>query len=264
MEAWSVGSSPSGTRLAVSLENAVKILTVGDWETASELADGTGLKAVSAEGRYAALADGLYEARIVETASGDAGARVHAGATIEAIAFSPDGQSVAVAGLGKDVDLWQADAGGSDVLRVAAGSLVGALSFDADETSLMTASASSGVRRFPLEGERVAAPLVPSATGALAAFSADGRRLALAEGQQLAILDAADGNATRRFEYQGRATAVALSPEGSAVALATDDGYILLWPTAGAGHRYASASGHGRRGPPRGGPVGRRARSRHE
>jgi WD40 repeat protein len=236
-EAMGVQFDANGTKLAVFLETAtVKLLAVGDWESAGEFDHGVGLQAVSADGRYAALTTDAYGARVIETASGDEVVRLHADAKIEAIAFSPNGPQVAVAGLGEAVDLWQVDAGGSDILRVAAGPSVVDTGFDVEETSLLTipsASGGIGLQRWPLGGAREAPPLVPLAAGGLAVFSADARLVAVASGRQVTIRNAADGSTIRRFDYQGNATAVALSAEGGALALATDDGAILLWSTAG-------------------------------
>lgn len=230
-KSWSVQFNADGTRIAVFLETAqVKILTVGDWRDAGEFGPGTGLKAVSADGRYAALSGGRYDARIVDTASGKQIVRLHASDQIEAMAFSPHGPQVAVAGLGKSVDLWQVDGGGSDIVRAAAGPHVRGAGFDGTETSLLTIPRAAGplsVQRWPLDRRRAAATTL--GPGELAVLGADGRHLAIASGQQVSILNAADGSAIHRFAFPGDATALALSPEGSAVAVATADGSILLW-----------------------------------
>ena len=235
-DAWSILFSPDAKYLVVGFQdNQVKVWSVGDWKIVSEFRSEIMPRAVSHGGKYVAVSvpDG-YTARILDTSEGGEVARAHASNSIDAIAFSPNSEEVAIAGLGKTIDLWQLEAGGSDITRIAAGADVRAASFNPDETALTMVSAAAGklsTQSWPLADARESPRRTLDLPGELAALSADGRFVAVASAQAVTILNATDGGTVRRLRYQGNATAIAFSPEGAFLAAATDDGVVLLWPT---------------------------------
>ncbi|HEX4609525.1 MAG TPA: hypothetical protein VH092_15105, partial [Urbifossiella sp.] len=107
---------------------------------------------------------------------------------------------------------------------------VGALSPDGRLVAITTSPAgvwevATGRKRFDVEG--LAEPGV-------VVFSPDGRRLAVAEGNEVVLADLRTG-ARRRFHVNGsdtQFTAVAFSPDGRRVATGTTDGVTTLWDAA--------------------------------
>ena len=191
--------------------------------------------AVGLDGKYAAVKRDDYTASVLDTESGDEVARVHAADQIEAMAFRPDSQTVALAGLGKRIELWEIDTGGSDILRTNFDGDFQGTSFSSDEAALTVLSAEGNRLRadsWALTGKRESSRQALDAAGNLAAFSADGRYLALASGVTAAVINRVDGNTVRSLRFEGNATAIALSGEGTSLAIATDAGVVVLWQVA--------------------------------
>lgn len=228
-EVWALRFSADGSRLVVSSSTSeATLVSVGDWKEAGTFHSPGAVLAVSAGGRHAALRNGEFSVRVLDTADGREVARIHARARVGAVAFTPTGSRLAVAGLADAVELWQVGAGGSDVASVRVVSPVAA--FAGDESSLLTFSGAAGV----LTGS----PVPPSTEGRrldlgtadLAAFSADGRFVAAASGGRVSVFQTTDGVQERSVDYDGEATAVALSPDGRALAVALRDGTVVVWP----------------------------------
>lgn len=155
----------------------------------------------------------------------------------DVLAFSPDGRTLAITGKNDDgpvVRLWRLDQGGSDVLDAAAVLQRKTLAFSADESQLQAVSGAA-LRTWPLASSAQAAgpasrPL-PGSDG-LAAHSADGRVLAVLSGQQVQLVDAATGALLRENRFEGQPSALAIGPDGQALAVALRGGGVWWWGDA--------------------------------
>jgi len=120
----------------------------------------------------------------VSTAENAEVARLHGEDQIRAVAFRPGGQDVAVAGLGKAIELWRIDAGGSDVAHIAAGPATRARAFSADESRLTTIDRAGdrlAATHWPVDAGSTPAHLDAGPDSRLAVISADGRFIGVAE-----------------------------------------------------------------------------------
>ena len=112
--------------------------------------------------------------------------------TVESIAFSPDGRTLAASGIDRNVHLWDASRWNEGRLSEPA-----ILSHDASVAAM--------------------------------AFSPDGQTLATAAGNSFTIW-ARDPSYRRQFERTGNSyNALAFSPDGGSLALGAEDGTIQLW-----------------------------------
>ncbi len=155
----------------------------------------------------------------------------------DVLAFSPDGQTLAITGTNADgpvVRLWRLDQGGSDVLDAGALPERKTLAFSADESRLLVVSGAA-LRTWPLaRSAQAAAPAsrpMPGPEG-LAAHSADGRVLAVLGGQRVHLVDAATGATLREVGFEGQPSALALGPDGQALAVALQGGGLWWWGDA--------------------------------
>ena len=155
----------------------------------------------------------------------------------DVLVFSPDGQTLAITGRFADhpaVRLWRLDQGGSDMLDVAAVPQRKTLAFSADE-SLLHAVTDDALRSWVLTrstpGTGPASRPMPGLQG-LAAHSADGRVIAALSGQVVQLVDAATGTPLRERRFEGQASALAISPDGQALAVALQGGGLWWWGDA--------------------------------
>ena len=155
----------------------------------------------------------------------------------DVLAFGPDGQTLATTGVSADgpvVRLWRLDQGGSDVLDVAGVLERKTLAFTGDETQLQAVSGNA-LRSWPVT-QAAPAPVPVSrslpAQASLVAHSANGRVLAVLSGQQVRLLDTGTGATLRELGFEGRPSALAVSPEGQALAVALQGGGLWWWADA--------------------------------
>ena len=151
-----------------------------------------------------------------------------AGRIPSALAFGPKGQTLATADRNGTIRLWDLGTGRhEDVATGLAGGLP-YLAFAPRGRSLVLGMAGSGVVRRDL-GTRRNHPL-----GALdvcgVAFSANGRRLALAMSDRVELLDTPMWQSGRVIHgHVRRITCAALSPDGRIVATGSEDRTAILW-----------------------------------
>ncbi|HEX2314745.1 MAG TPA: hypothetical protein VHJ17_13470 [Thermomonospora sp.] len=174
------------------------------------------------------------------------GARLTHGQVVTAMAFGPDGRTLAVADLKGTVRLWdvasrspRGDPMGRTDPRPGGPSAVNAVDFSADGRRLAAASADDTARLYDTAtSEQIGAPF-SGHTGDVddVAFSPDGSALATASHDGTARLWDVDthrqtGDAMRA-EGEGALHAVAFSPDGTRLATGGGDGRTRLWDTSG-------------------------------
>ncbi|OKI09262.1 hypothetical protein A6A06_00635 [Streptomyces sp. CB02923] len=151
---------------------------------------------------------------------------------VNAVAFAPDGRTLATASVDRTVKLW--DTAADRML----GTLIGhtgpvyALAFSPDGSILATAGDDGSVRLWDVETRRGFAELDgPSGRVVSLAFSRDGATLASGGiGRAVRLWDVASRRpAADLAGHTGNVVAVAFSPDGKVLASAGDDRTVRLW-----------------------------------
>ncbi|KAK3942581.1 vegetative incompatibility protein HET-E-1 [Diplogelasinospora grovesii] len=161
---------------------------------------------------------------------------------VSAVAFSPDGQTLASASDDRTVRLWDAATGTPRHTLEGHSDWVSDVAFSPDGQTLASASgdhtvrlwdATTGMPRHTLEGYGGSVSAV--------AFSPDGQTLASASGDHTVRLwDAATGTPRHTLEgHSGPVSAVAFSPDGQTLASASYDRTVWLWDAATGTPRHA-------------------------
>jgi hypothetical protein len=159
--------------------------------------------------------------------------RAHEG-FILAVAYSPDGKSLATAGFDGTVRVW--DPGSGQLTRLLLGhtAFVTALAWSPDGKGLASAGWDRTVRWWDVASGQ---PLRTFETGMGRvhgiAWSPKGEALAVAQqGGAVSLWDVASDRSRTLEGHQGDANAVAWSPDGSTVASGGADGAVRLWEAA--------------------------------
>jgi WD40 repeat protein len=137
------------------------------------------------------------------------------------LAFSPSGKVLAVHALARGVSLFDARTGDRLLQTEAAGGGPADLRFTPDGRTLLSAASNGPVLALDPSGRKPARELLPTAGGRrVAAFSPDGKRVALATGAALRIWDLAAGKEVVPFDdhREGREVEAVPSPDGRRVA----------------------------------------------
>jgi eukaryotic-like serine/threonine-protein kinase len=159
--------------------------------------------------------------------------RGHVG-SIYALAFSPDGTTLATAGADRDVRIWDVATGEPRVTLHGHSAAVFGLAFSPDGKLLASASADRTIRCWDLDTDRQCHVLEGHTNWVMGvAFSPDGARLASAGADQtVRIWDPAGGRVVLTLRGpQDRVHGVAFSPDGSRLAGAAADGVVRVWET---------------------------------
>ncbi|MFH8348191.1 hypothetical protein [Streptomyces sp. NPDC018045] len=151
---------------------------------------------------------------------------------VNAVAFSPDGRTLATGSVDRTVKLW--DTATDRMLATLIGHVgsVYALAFSPDGRVLATAGDDGTVRLWDVAGRRLLGVLTgPSGRVMSLSFSHDGRTLASGStGKAVRLWDVASRRPVADLTgHTGNVSAVAFSPDGKVLASAGDDRTVRLW-----------------------------------
>ncbi len=238
------GVSPDGKILAVTAKGADKTLLLLEPETGKEVrrlnhADAIGRVAFSADGKTLAVATGATETpgKIVlwDRESGkEIGMLSGHEAGVFALAFSPDGKTLASGGYDHTLRLW--DLGSRKPRGEARRTVtpVYQLGFSRDGKTLFSRGFENHVRLWDAASGRERPPADgPHSAIASVAYSPDGRLVTAASWNVVWVWEAATGKVVRKFEdHPGNVSAAAFAPDGKSVLASGLDGTVYFWDLA--------------------------------
>lgn len=201
--------------------------------------------ALSADGRWAAVArkadadDGLSTVQGFDARTGEQRPLAGPGhrATVNMVAFSPDGQWLVSAGDDDQALLWRAGGSAPPIALRGHQGAVNSAVFSADNRRVLTASADGSARIWSLPDGRLLRPLAHSRDGErlrMASFSADGRLAATAgDDQRVRIWQVDTGALLRTLEgHDDIVMSAHFSPDGHRLVSASQDRSARVWEVA--------------------------------
>jgi WD40 repeat protein len=165
---------------------------------------------------------------------------------VYAVAFSPDGRTLATGSDDGAVQLWEVETGRKIRALRGHSNWVSSVAFSPDGHTLATGSADRSVRLWEAAtGHEIAVLRGHTDRVLSAAFSPDGRTLATGSEDQTARLwEVATGREIRALRgHESWVSSVAFSPDGHSLATGSADKSVRLWAAA-TGHEIAVLRGH--------------------
>ncbi|MFN2506780.1 MAG: TIR domain-containing protein [Acidimicrobiales bacterium] len=170
--------------------------------------------------------------------------------SVEAVAFAPDGRTLASAGVDKTVLLWDLPGGELRSRLQGHDDAISSLAFAPNGSVMATGSRDKTVRLWDAAtGQQIGEPLLGhSGWVTSVAFSPDGTLLISgAEDNLVVVWDVAARRPVGEFtEHPGPVTAVAFGPDGRTVASAAEND-VILWDVQSRTARRHPLSGHSQR-----------------
>ncbi|GAA2664558.1 MULTISPECIES: trypsin-like peptidase domain-containing protein [Actinosynnema] len=163
-------------------------------------------------------------------------------AAVLAVAYSPDGETIALAH-GKQVELLHAESHSSLRFIGDHDGKVTSVAFSPNGTRLVTGSEDRTARVWTIDGEHVTTLRDYGHPVTAVAFSPDGKHIATGTREGTARTWTYAGELVTTHSGRQRITSIAYSPDGTRIAVANVEGVVQVW-TAGGDH-VVTLSGHG-------------------
>lgn len=173
-------------------------------------------------------------------------AAAHQASPVIAVAFSPDGRTLATGSHGNTLNLWDVATGQVKAALEGHSGSVNAVDFSPDGRFLASGSEDNTLKLWDVATGQIKATLRAHTDSISAvAFGPDGRTLASASSDDTVKLwDVATGRVTATLNaYSGSVSAVAFSPDGRTIASGSWDNTIRLWDVTTA-RATGTLSGH--------------------
>lgn len=155
--------------------------------------------------------------------------------------FSSDGRSIVTGSEDRTARVWSADGRGKPVILPGHEHWVNQVAFSPDGRRILTASYDESARLWSAETGALLFTLRarpwegPGGVATYAAFSPDGRQVAVSSEETVRVWDVESGALVFLGRHEDRVTSVAFSPEGSRVVTASRDGTARVWNVRGHG-----------------------------
>jgi WD40 repeat protein len=146
----------------------------------------------------------------------------------QAVAISPDGLKISVGGDDGKLRTWRVD-NGETLRETGLGQRVNAIAYSPDG-SLLASSVANGITLQYLREDRQ--QTLPAKNTREMAFSSDGHLLFAGGEGAVTVWDTASGERVRELPLTGNVDALALSPDGSVVAVGGPNNTVHVWNVA--------------------------------